>query len=91
MVSKIEGQYRACKHPFKITLTPKTHVVEQENIYVDFPVSFLTLHDVLSLGQDVKIDHLVGEFLICKVSFILLFLYCDLKFEVKFFIHNYCY
>ena len=71
--------------------TPNTHVVEQENIYVDFPVSFLTLHDVLSLGQDVKIDHLVGEFLICKVSFVLLFLYCDLKFEVKFFIHNYCY
>ena len=71
MVSKSEGQYRACKHPFKITLTPKTHIVERENMFVDFPISFLTLRDILSLDQDVKIDHLVGEFLIFIDSFVL--------------------
>ena len=60
VVALNEWLYRATNHVFKLMFTPRTHVVERSNFFMDFPNKFWNLDDVIRVDKEKNIDYLIG-------------------------------
>ncbi|XP_028757320.1 uncharacterized protein LOC114754709 [Neltuma alba] len=58
-VSANVSQYRATTHPFKITITPRTHVAEKIAIVPSYSYSFFPLAEIEKLNEKHNIEYLI--------------------------------